>query len=99
MLGRFWFQVHIQSLAKSSLPPNDDPAHESRRHCLKACARWVRDGNIFTSSGVSAGMDMTLAAISTMHGQERAEQVAVWCEYEWHQGASWDPFAKIYGLA
>ena len=61
-------------------------------------ARWVEDGNVFTSSGVSAGMDMTLSAIATMHGKERAEQVAVWCEYDWHKDASWDPFAKIYGL-
>ena len=61
-------------------------------------ARWVQDGNIFTSSGVSAGMDMTLAAIAAMHGMERAEQVAVWCEYDWHRDASWDPFAKIYDL-
>ena len=41
---------------------------------------------------------MTLFAIATMHGKERAEQVAVWCEYDWHKYASWDPFAKIYGL-
>lgn len=61
-------------------------------------ARWVQDGNIFTSSGVSAGMDMALAAISIMHGKERAEQVAIWCEYDWHNDASWDPFAKIYRL-
>jgi putative intracellular protease/amidase len=61
-------------------------------------ARWVRDGNTFTSSGVSAGMDMTLAAIAAMLGTGRAEQVAVWSEYEWQQDASRDPFAKIYGL-
>lgn len=43
-------------------------------------------------------MDMTLSANSKMHGMARAEQVAVWCEYDWHKDASWDPFTKIYGL-
>ena len=61
-------------------------------------ARWVEDGRYFTSSGVSAGMDMSLGAISKMHGIERAEEVAKWCEYEWHRDANWDPFAKIHGL-
>ena len=61
-------------------------------------ARWVRDGSFFTSSGVSAGMDMSLAVISHLLGKERAEQVAIRAEYNWHQDADWDPFAAIYGL-
>ena len=61
-------------------------------------ARWVEDGPFITSSGVSAGMDMALAAISIMHGTERAEKVAEICEYSWHRDSAWDPFAKIHGL-
>lgn len=61
-------------------------------------ARWVEDGKFFTSSGVSAGMDMSLALISRILGQESAEQVATWTEYEWHRDANWDPFAKVHGL-
>lgn len=61
-------------------------------------ARWVEDGKFLTSSGVSAGMDMSLRAIAIMHGQETAEKVAVWSEYDWHQDPTWDPFAKIHGL-
>lgn len=61
-------------------------------------ARWVEDGSCFTSSGVSAGMDMTLATIARMHGTELAEKVATWCEYDWHRDPDWDPFAKIHGL-
>lgn len=61
-------------------------------------ARWVEDGPFFTSSGVSAGMDMTLGAICRLHGQTVAEDVAKWCEYSWHQDSEWDPFAKIHGL-
>ncbi len=61
-------------------------------------ARWVEDGRFLSSSGVSAGMDMTLAAISRMHGVARAEQVATLCEYTWHKDPTWDPFAKVHGL-
>jgi len=62
-------------------------------------ARWVRDGNYFTSSGVSAGMDMSLAVISHLLGKERAEEVAIMAEYEWHQDPGRDPFSAMYGLA
>lgn len=61
-------------------------------------ARWVEDGKFITSSGVSAGMDMTLRAIALMHDQKTAEKVAMWSEYDWHQDANWDPFAKFHGL-
>jgi transcriptional regulator GlxA family with amidase domain len=61
-------------------------------------ARWVEDGKFFTSSGVSAGMDMSLAVIDKLLGRETAENIATWTEYEWHSDADWDPFAKIYGL-
>jgi putative intracellular protease/amidase len=61
-------------------------------------ARWVEDGPIFTSSGVSAGIDMTLAVIAKLEGRDTAEAIAVRREYEWHRDASWDPFAKIHGL-
>ncbi len=61
-------------------------------------ARWVEDGKFFTSSGVSAGMDMSLSLIGKLLGQETAEQVDIWAEYEWHKDANWDPFAKLYDL-
>ena len=61
-------------------------------------ARWVEDGRFFTSSGVSAGMDMALALIAEITDVGRAKQVATWSEYEWHQNSDWDPFAAIYNL-
>jgi transcriptional regulator GlxA family with amidase domain len=61
-------------------------------------ARWVEDGKFHTSSGVSAGIDMALAAIAKLTSRELAEQIAVLMEYDWHRDASWDPFAKIHGL-
>jgi transcriptional regulator GlxA family with amidase domain len=58
-----------------------------------AKARWVEDGRYFTSSGVSAGMDMTLAVIAKLCGREKSLEIAKRAEYEWHEDSSWDPFA------
>lgn len=57
-------------------------------------ARWVEDGNVVTSSGVSAGIDMALAVIANLFGQERAEQIAAYTEYQWHRDADRDPFVQ-----
>ncbi len=62
-------------------------------------ARWVEDGKFFTSSGVSAGMDMSLAVIADLFGMAVADKIAIGCEYEWHKDSSRDPFAKLAGLA
>jgi putative intracellular protease/amidase len=57
-----------------------------------ARARWVEAGKYFTSSGVSAGMDMALAVIAKLCGRETSLQIAKQTEYEWHEESSWDPF-------
>ncbi len=57
-------------------------------------ARWVEDGKFFTSSGVSAGMDMSLAVISRLFGDEAAETVMKFTEYTWHRDADHDPFVE-----
>ena len=62
-------------------------------------ARWVEAGRFFTSSGVSAGIDMSLALIARILDDDTAQQVATWSEYEWHRDPDWDPFAEVYGLA
>ncbi|KAL3493968.1 DJ-1/PfpI family protein [Aspergillus germanicus] len=59
-------------------------------------ARWVVDGNIWTSSGISAGIDMTLAFIGKVYGQENAMWVANLMEYERNEDPDWDPFAEIW---
>lgn len=61
-------------------------------------ARWVEDGKFYTSSGVSAGMDMALAVMADLFGTEFAERMAIGTEYEWHKDATRDPFAKLAGL-
>ena len=57
-------------------------------------ARWVEDGNVITSSGVSAGMDMALAVIARLWGNEMAEGIAAGTEYIWNKDPQNDPFAK-----
>ena len=56
-------------------------------------ARWVEDRDRWTSSGVAAGMDMALAVIARLHGDELASTVADGVELDWHRDPSWDPFA------
>ncbi len=58
-------------------------------------ARWVEDGPYATSSGVSAGTDMSLAIIARLYGRERANQIAELTEYEWQSDSTRDPFAKF----
>jgi transcriptional regulator GlxA family with amidase domain len=62
-----------------------------------AKARWMEDDKYFTSSGVSAGMDMALAVIAKLCGRETSLQIASRAEYEWHEDSSWDPFAAGVG--
>ncbi|WP_120501243.1 DJ-1/PfpI family protein [Roseovarius sp. EL26] len=61
-------------------------------------ARWVEDGKFFTSSGVSAGMDMALAVLADLYGVEKAEETAIGSEYTWRRNSNDDPFAKLAGL-
>jgi len=55
-------------------------------------ARWVVDDKYYTSSGVSAGMDMALGFIADRHGIATAYQVANYTEYQWQQDAEHDSF-------
>jgi transcriptional regulator GlxA family with amidase domain len=53
----------------------------------------VDEGAVATSSGVSAGIDPSLALIARLFGVERARQIAAATEYEWHEDPDDDPFA------
>ena len=61
----------------------------------QAQARWVIDGKFYTSSGVSAGMDMTLAFIHDTQGEKMAQLCAEEAEYIWNRNPSIDPFCKL----
>ena len=57
-------------------------------------ARWVVDDKFYTSSGVSAGIDMVLGFIADKFGKEKAIQIAESIEYIWNCDRNNDPFAK-----
>jgi len=61
-------------------------------------ARWVEDGPIFTSSGVSAGMDMSLAVIARLFGEDKATEIANYTEYVWNKNPDEDPFHQYLNM-
>ena len=61
-------------------------------------ARWVRDGKLWTSSGVSAGIDMALAFVAEHQGRKTAEDCATYMEYVWNDDPNHDPFAREAAL-
>ncbi len=56
-------------------------------------ARWVVEDRIYTSSGVSAGMDMTLGFIADTNDFDKAQNTAKAIEYIWNQDKTNDIFA------
>lgn len=65
-----------------------NPAVEWQSH-----ARWVVDGKYYSSSGVSAGIDMALGFVRDQYGEEKAKIIAERMEYFWNSDSSLDPFA------
>ena len=57
-------------------------------------ARWTVDGKFYTSSGVSAGMDMALGFLSDTHGIQFARKVAFQIEYNWIEDKDNDNFCE-----
>ena len=52
----------------------------------------MEGGPIFTASGVSAGMDMALAAIASLFGKVKALELANRTEYKRNQDSEDNPF-------
>ncbi len=61
-------------------------------------ARWVDDGDIITSSGIAAGMDMSLYVIRRFHGQQKAQEVAHKMEYVWNPDPNNDTFFNTLNI-
>lgn len=55
--------------------------------------RWVVDGKFYTSSGVSAGIDMTLGFVMDIFSESVANDIAHSIEYIWNRGMNIDPFS------
>lgn len=56
-------------------------------------ARWTNDGEFYTSSGVSAGIDMTLGFTEDHFSRKIATDIAIKMEYMWNDDKTNDPFA------
>jgi transcriptional regulator GlxA family with amidase domain len=48
-------------------------------------ARWVEDGAVITSAGISAGLDMSLHIVSRLAGHELAASTARQMDYAWRE--------------
>lgn len=57
-------------------------------------ARWVHDNKFYTSSGVSAGIDMILGFVADKFSKEKAIEIAENIEYVWNDDPSEDIFAN-----
>jgi transcriptional regulator GlxA family with amidase domain len=62
-----------------------------------AHARWVRDGNVWTTSGVSAGIDGALDWVAYFWGNQTAADLTLDAEYKRTVDWTDDPFADAYG--
>jgi len=62
-------------------------------------ARWVRDGKMWTSSGVTAGMDMMVAFLREMYGDPKVNNVVNGAEYTPHVDSEWDAFAVLHNVS
>jgi len=50
---------------------------------VRSGARWVENSRILSSSGVSAGIDLSLYVVARLYGPEAAQATARWIEYEY----------------
>lgn len=60
-----------------------------------AKARWVKDGNVWTAAGITAGIDATLAWVEDKYGAQQATDAANWLEYKRTADPEDDPFAAL----
>jgi putative intracellular protease/amidase len=56
-------------------------------------ARWVVDKKYYTSSGISAGIDMSIGFILDQFGEEKVKEITKIMEYKWENNKDNDPFA------
>ena len=59
-----------------------EDALEKRGATVVRDARWVRDGNVVSSQGVSAGIDMALWLVGQLYGPAHARAVQRSIQYD-----------------
>jgi transcriptional regulator GlxA family with amidase domain len=52
---------------------------------VRADRRWVDNGRLVTSGGISAGIDMSLHLVERLAGRELAERTARQMQYDWNE--------------
>lgn len=60
-------------------------------------AIFVQDGNVWTSAGVSAGIDLALALVAADHGDETARRVAQWLVVHLRRSGGQRQFSALLG--
>ncbi len=68
-------------------------AHEHPLLTVDADPIYVRDGNVWTSAGVTAGIDLALAMVEADHGSDVAQTVARWMVMFLHRPGGQTQFA------
>jgi transcriptional regulator GlxA family with amidase domain len=63
----------------------DRLAEEYPRTQVQCGVRWVDEGNLVTSAGIEAGIDMSLHLVERLLGREAAETTARRMEYRWRE--------------
>ena len=58
-------------------------------------ARWVVDGKFWTSSGITAGIDLALGFVADRIRPEVARKVAGALEHVWNEDGTEDPFCGV----
>jgi len=53
---------------------------------VEAGARWIDEGDVVTSAGISAGIDMSLHLVRRLAGPELADATARQMDYQWQDG-------------
>lgn len=61
-------------------------------------ARWVVDGNIWSSSGVSTGIDVAYAFVATLYEDDIVSVIADSSEYMRWLDPNYDPFAAVWNV-
>ena len=51
---------------------------------IDATARFTNNGQILTSAGISAGLDVSLHVVAQLHGEDVAKKTARYMEYHWN---------------
>jgi len=53
---------------------------------VQAGRRWIDNGKLVTSAGISAGIDMSLHLVARLAGRDLAERTARQMDYDWNEG-------------